>query len=255
MAEDIPEVAAQPVKADHEKIASRALILLREGRYADAIACYDDLLNRYPNYVDGWYNKGIALGEHLQKYEEAIKCYDRGLTINPRDIDMWHNKGKALYCLGRFAESIECFERVLQLNPHYRISLEGKAASLNNMGRYRDAEAVAEHILEMYPPGNIKTWKALSILSMALNNQSKYKKAIDAANKAIALNPNDDGIWETKGAALASLGRYREALTCLEESLRLNPRNKTAQETRAKVLDVLQEFWGPGEQPGPPPKK
>jgi tetratricopeptide (TPR) repeat protein len=235
---------AQPgPESDHEKIASRALILLREGRYNEAIACYDELLRRFPNYVDGWYNKGIALGEHLQDYEHAIYCYDRGLQLNPQDIDMWHNKGKALYCLGRNVEAVQCFDRVLQLNPHYRISLEGKAAALNNMGRFKEAQAVAEHILEMYPPRNIKTWKALSVLAMALNNQNLHKKAIEAANKAIALNPNDDGIWETKGAALAAMGRYREALQCLEEALKLNPHNRTAEATRDKVAEILNEFW------------
>jgi tetratricopeptide (TPR) repeat protein len=156
---------------------------------------------------------------------------------------MWHNKGKALYCLGRNEEAIQCFDRVLLLNKHYRISLEGKAAALNNMGKFKEAEAVAESILEMYPPRNIKTWKALSVLSMSLNNQGLYKKAIEAANKAIALNPNDDGIWETKGAALASLGRYREALQCLEEALKLNPHNRTAEATRDKVAEILNEFW------------
>lgn len=230
-------------ETDHEKIASRALILLREGRYQEAIACYDELLRRFPNYVDGWYNKGIALGEHLHDYEHAIYCYDRGLQLNPMDIDMWHNKGKALYCLGRNEEAIQCFDRVLQLNPHYRISLEGKAAALNNMGRFREAQAVAEHILEMYPPRNIKTWKALSVLAMSLNNQGLHKKAIEAANRAITINPNDDGIWETKGAALAAMGRYREALHCLEEALKLNPDNRTAEQTRDKVAEILNEFW------------
>jgi tetratricopeptide (TPR) repeat protein len=132
---------------------------------------------------------------------------------------------------------------VLTLNAHYRISLEGKAAALNNMGKFKEAQAVAERILEMYPPRNIKTWKALSVLSMSLNNQGQYKKAIEAANKAIALNPNDDGIWETKGAALASLGKYREAINCLEESLKLNPHNRTAEATRDKVAEILNEFW------------
>ena len=243
------EAGTQPVpESDHEKIASRALILLREGRFNEAIACYDELLRRFPGYVDGWYNKGIALGEHMHDYAEAIRCYDRGLTLNPHDLDMWHNRGKALYCLGRNEEAIQCFDRVLQLSPHYRISLEGKAAALNNMGRYKEAQAVAVHILEMYPPGNIKTWKALSVLAMSLNNQGQYKKAIEAANKAIALSPGDDGVWETKGAALASLGRYREAMTCLEESLKLNPHNRTAEATRDKVAEILNEFWTGGKK-------
>jgi Flp pilus assembly protein TadD len=83
---------------------------------------------------------------------------------------------------------------------------------------------------------------------MSLNNQGQYKKAIEAANKAIALNPHDDGVWETKGAALASLGRYREAMTCLEESLNLNPHNRTAEATRDRVAEILHEFWTGGKK-------
>jgi Flp pilus assembly protein TadD len=79
---------------------------------------------------------------------------------------------------------------------------------------------------------------------MALNNLGRYKQAISVVNKAIEVNPKDDGVWETKGAALAALGKYREALMCFEESLRLNPNNASAKTAKDQVVDYVQDFWG-----------
>ncbi|MFZ3148069.1 MAG: HEAT repeat domain-containing protein [Methanothrix sp.] len=44
-----------------------------------------------PNYVDAWYNKGLALSGQ-GKYDEAIKCYDEVIRLIPNDAGGWNNK-------------------------------------------------------------------------------------------------------------------------------------------------------------------
>jgi tetratricopeptide (TPR) repeat protein len=112
------------------------------------------------------------------------------------------------------------------------------------MGLYQEAIDTCDIILNLYPPGHVKTWKCLSLKGMALNNLGKHKQAIAVVNRAIELNPKDDGIWETKGAALAAQGKYREALMCFEEALRLNPDNESAKVAKEQVMDYVQDFWG-----------
>ena len=243
-------MTAPPTTTDYEKLARQAVLLLNDAKYEEGVACLDELLKKFPKYIDGWYNRGIALSQHLSRHEEAIKCFDQALRVmvelygRDDDIDLWHNRGKALYSLGRYQEAVESFNKVLAHKPNHRISIEGKAASLNNMGYYKEAIETAEIIIKLYPPGNPRTWKALSIKAMALNNLGKYKQAIAVVNRALEVNPKDDGIWQTKGHSLASLGKYREALMCLEEAIRLNPNNAEAKELKEKIAEMVEDFWG-----------
>ncbi|RQW78346.1 MAG: tetratricopeptide repeat protein [Methanothrix sp.] len=48
--------------------------------------------------------KGIALGNQ-GKYNEAIKCFNEAIRLDPKEVDAWNNKGVALKALGRSDEA------------------------------------------------------------------------------------------------------------------------------------------------------
>jgi Flp pilus assembly protein TadD len=48
--------------------------------------------------------KGIVLGNQ-GKYNEAIKCFDEAIRLDPKDVDAWNNKGIVLGALGRISEA------------------------------------------------------------------------------------------------------------------------------------------------------
>ncbi len=231
-------------QVDYERLANQALRMLQAGHFTAALQIYEELLQKFPTYVDGWYNKGITLSKHFNRHQEAVQCFDAGLRMAPNDIDMWHWRGKALLALSRNQEALESFDRVLGLRPNYRISIEGKAASLYAMGLYEESVGVADTLLNLYPPGHPKTYQALITKAMCLNNTGKFKLAIGIANKALTINPKSDELWEIKGAALAGMAKYKEALQCLEEAVRINPQNATAQATVAQIREVLEDHYG-----------
>jgi tetratricopeptide (TPR) repeat protein len=55
-----------------------------------------------PKYA--WSNKGAALFSQ-GKYDEAIKCYDEAIRLDPKLAETWCNKGAALTNLGNYDES------------------------------------------------------------------------------------------------------------------------------------------------------
>jgi adenylate cyclase len=61
----------------------------------------------------------------------------------------------------------------------------------------------------------------LLVWPYALNRE--FDKAIEAAEKAVSLNPNSAGGYFALGAALAFAGRYQEAIPVLQKCLRLSP--------------------------------
>ncbi|MGI0088590.1 MAG: tetratricopeptide repeat protein [Nitrosotalea sp.] len=60
--------------------------------------------------------KGTSLVED-GKYEEALECFENALALNPNDPDIINKKGVALRSLGRNGEAIECFNRSLEILP------------------------------------------------------------------------------------------------------------------------------------------
>ena len=61
------------------------------------------------------YENGILL--HNQgKFAEALKCYDKALAIDPHNSNVLSNKGLSLHNQGKYAEALECYDKALALN-------------------------------------------------------------------------------------------------------------------------------------------
>ena len=50
------------------------------------------------------------------RFTEAIDCYDKALMLNPEDYRLLSNKGLSLHNQGRFTEAIDCYDKALMLN-------------------------------------------------------------------------------------------------------------------------------------------
>jgi len=70
--------------------------------------------------------------------------------------------------------------------------------------------------------------KAYALNKLAnIHREWKYsQQALEYADRASALNPNDDLALTSKGWALIDLGRAKEALPFLQEAVRANPNNE-----------------------------
>ena len=69
-----------------------------------------------PKNTDTWNSRGTTL-KNQGRYAEAIRCYDRVLEIDPEYASAWFSKDNALDDLGRYGEAIQCFDRALEIDP------------------------------------------------------------------------------------------------------------------------------------------
>ena len=84
--------------------ANKGYSLNELGRYVEAIACFDQILELSANNIRAMTAKGIALRE-LGKNEEALACFDKAIGLNPINSFVWYNKAIALRNLGRSKEA------------------------------------------------------------------------------------------------------------------------------------------------------
>ena len=72
--------------SDTQEIMKKGVSFLEDGKYEEALDCFEKILVSNPNDPDIWNKKGVAL-RSLGRYDEAIESFNKALEIIPRDLD------------------------------------------------------------------------------------------------------------------------------------------------------------------------
>jgi tetratricopeptide (TPR) repeat protein len=146
------------------------------------------------------------------KFEDAIaplKLAAAGLPSNP---DPWNNLGVAYFQLGRTDEAADAFERVLALKPASPDVAMNLGVLRLRQKRYPDAEK-AFHEAAAAPGASAKAWLGLA---EAADGSGDSATAMEARQKALALQSTDTGLRAELGQRLYAAGRLSEAAEALQ---------------------------------------
>lgn len=86
--------------------------LAKLGRYAEALASFEQVLAMQPNYHAAWVFKGVVLVQ-LRRYKEALASCEQALAINADDKQAWVIRGAALNYLGQYKKSYASYDKAL----------------------------------------------------------------------------------------------------------------------------------------------
>jgi tetratricopeptide (TPR) repeat protein len=86
---------------------------------------------------------------HAGRYEEALACFDVLIELCPEMVGAWGNRGYALYELARDAEALSSFGQVIALDPDDPFGHGYRALALYNLGRFSEAFASAVRALDL----------------------------------------------------------------------------------------------------------
>jgi tetratricopeptide (TPR) repeat protein len=107
----------------------RALADSRDGRFAEALPLWDQVLEIAPDDAPAWSNRGnvrLALGDP----EGAIADQERAMTLDPANPDPHLNRGTAEEALGRWQDAAADYDWILERDP-------ADASALYNLGNVR----------------------------------------------------------------------------------------------------------------------
>jgi len=163
----------------------------------------------------------LTAGDRARTQEGGTKNLDAYLKVlEASEIKAGHlNKGD-------LQRSMQLCEEAIALDPEYahayatlstahsRMVLEGVSDSPKESLRL--AVEIGQKAIALD-----ESRSGLLVWPYALNRE--FDKAIEAAEKAVSLNPNSAGGYLALGAALAFAGRYQEAIPVLQKCLRLSP--------------------------------
>jgi Flp pilus assembly protein TadD len=181
-----------------QKLRLEGYALQAEGRHAEAIACYEQVVAADPGDWEIWNNLGNARREAGDS-EGAIGALTQASLIRPDLAAIHYNLGISLAEAGRFEEGARAFAAAVRLNPDH-------------------------------PGGLLELGKTLRLL--ALNGE-----ALPLLERAAALAPGSPDIQLERGRALSGLGRFDEADDAYRAALALQPGLAVAFVERGLLLE------------------
>ena len=186
-------------RAEHQP-QQAAEALLRQRRFAEALAKYREALAINPDYAPAHAGQGEAL-VRLGRYEEALRALERALAVGPAD---WALTG--------------ALQRLM-----------GQAAT--ELGHYETAAGHLQDALQFDPHDK----EALDRLALVRFRQQRYEVALELYESLLEVTPEVAQVHANRGAALYHLGRVDAALQSFERALALDPALETARSAIERI--------------------
>ena len=231
-----------------------ARIAMENRHWEQAVAMFDDLLNRGLDIREVHQNLGIGLRvlgdngrarEHLELAARdqtlVLESYDPiNMVIAKLNMgDQPHlHKAAVYYRQGNLAAAERELLAALDKNPD---SLGAHLHLIRVYAEQSDLEASRRHfdrVMELEPTNAT----AHSSFGLALSNAGRHADSARVFQRAAELDPGDPQIKIALGGALTRQGHYEEALAEFEASLAIAPENRDAKFLRGNALLALDRY-------------
>lgn len=211
---------------------SQGNLHLGEGRWQEALQCYEQAVAADPRDGSCWLNLGfvqLELGQagearaNLQRAESLLQ--DEGLLADAHFLMARAQRG-----LGQLEPAVASFERALALRPDLEPALEELTDLLSEMARH---EAALRWTTRWAQAGSTQ---ARIRAGRALFGLRRFEEALAEMDAVLERSPDHPGALLGRGTVLMELGRLDEALASFEAALRSEGESAEALSNLAAAL-------------------
>lgn len=121
------------------------------GRYDEAAAYYEQVLERDPDFFGGWIRPGWmrdVLGStylEAERYDEAERVFRENVRRHPDDPNTYDSLGELYLSMGRYEEAAAQFEQALARDPDFSSSRDNLIKARIEQANRRFEEAFGGH--------------------------------------------------------------------------------------------------------------
>ena len=173
-----------------------------------------------PELAEAHVARGLAVSLS-KRFEEAEQEFEKAMKLDPKLFEAPYWYGRALQSAGRFQEAVKMFERASSLRPEDYQAPNFAALAYGSLGMADEHEAglrralkLMEDRLELNPDDARAANLAASLLAH-LNDP----KAVEYAERSLAIDPEDPMLLYNVACTYATLKRYDDAMNCLERAV------------------------------------
>jgi|GEM_PF-2296968 len=235
-----------------------------EGRYEEALECFDEAIRLDGNYTDPWDGKA-TLYIQLKDYQQALLCFEEIIQRDDNDFYPWQGKGYLYKIQKDYEQALICYDEAIRLSGNKVINFlrnkanscdtvnEDVAINLGGIGAYPwygkgfIYETLKEYELALYcydeairlDKKSAASWAGKGYACTALND---YTQALFCFDEAIRLGSNGAYTWKGKGYVCKHLGDYEKALLCFDEAIRRDSNDADCWYGKGIVYIAIKEY-------------
>ncbi|WP_130470853.1 tetratricopeptide repeat protein, partial [Candidatus Magnetaquicoccus inordinatus] len=215
-----PAVAAAPTPAPSpaDLLFQQTILLQRQNRLPEAIACCQKLLELRPEHVEFFHLLGHLYFQSGEP-QKAVIWIRKACQLRPDQPVFWQNLGIILSGLNELDEAIHCFRQVLALQPNQHEALHHLGNLLRMQGKINEAIHCLQQALAMQPD----LFEVHNSLGNLLLAAGRPQEAIASYQQAVTLQPNHQNAYTNLGNVLLDQGRIEEAIQCYQKALAIQP--------------------------------
>jgi serine/threonine protein kinase/predicted Zn-dependent protease len=185
--------AAKPDEYDH---FFRAMALLENHRYADAVTAWEKLCSQNRKDPLRWLLLGNAY-VGAGRLTNGESCYTAVIALLPGAMNGYLYRGLCRADQGNFAAAEEDFTVALQINPSVPTTRINRALAYYSLGNFDAAERDVTAALE----AGLKDPRAFFVRASIREAQGKYAEAKADRERGFSALPVDDKGWVARGIA------------------------------------------------------
>ena len=220
-----PQLDADQARA--HVVAAQALD--RVERFQPAAQHYMASLQLRPDEPVALSGLGLILAQ-VGRTEEALQLLNRAAQKAPGDGTVHNNLGMTWLVRGRPTQAIPHFEQAARLDPSSDQAHYNLGAALNMLGRRGEALEAFRRALANNPRSDGAMVDAAWILATAPEERMRGgQEALRLAQQAIALAGEDATALDTLAAAYAETGQFERAVQAAERAIALAQRQRNAE--------------------------
>ncbi len=192
-------------------------LMLIETAGENARSVLEDLLLRFPNFVDGWREIAEALRKAGHSKTAAL-AFARAAQSSADPVD-YAQLGSALQAVDRPLEAAAAFRRALETAPDFAEARAALGSCLRQTGELQLARAELERATSLRPQDG-RAWFTLGLVCEDLRDM---QGAIQAYRRSIEAMPDIPEAHVNLGLNLQNLGDLDAALDSYRRAMRLRP--------------------------------
>ena len=235
-------VLQEAVELDPSDFRSRrdlSVLLVQVGKTAEAVPHLVAATTLKPDNVEVWTNLGVSLAQ-LNRFEEATPALRTAVKYESGKIHARLTLAGVLARQGEFAKAAEMFRLAAQDQPNSGPALAGLGQALAEL---RDDRAAADALtratqLNDRDAGSQLKLAWLRATSELADFRDGQAALVVAAKLAQQTRNRDPRVLDVVAAALAELGDYERAVQAAEQALKLLPEDQAMHAAIKRRLDL-----------------
>ena len=167
--------------------------------------------------------KGTIL-EAMDRCEEALTTYGELIAASPESADGYYWRARVALKLEEERDVLPDLERATALDPTWHEAWALRGDLLAGARRFKEALAAYDRALALHGSEALLHNKRGQVLAQL----GRHEQALAAYHRATEIEPDHPYHWMNSALALAELGRHMEALQAYETAIQLEPHSPLA---------------------------